>query len=362
MSSSPVSPKGPIEAIQSEGLAEALETDRFKKFLDHMPFAVAVSELLPHEHVTYANLEFERLSGRKVAELEGSRWDELKAVTTMANEHGALSDAILNGEDYLGSFRMEREEGVVIVDAWSNVIEDEAHRPIFRLVALAEAGKREGLDIEGYESRVREKDLLLRELQHRVKNNLQLIMALIRHENRSIPDDAAAEAFERLAGRVGALALLYRSLADDGAADSVDLGAYLSQIASGVMQAHALEGVRLDLQVDSWPVSINVAMPAGLIVNEVMTNALKHAFNGRDGGKIVLRGLVNDDGCRVSIADDGNGLPEGVTWPSTGRLGSLLVQSLQQNAGARVNVESTPNEGLCVTIHFNRADAAPEAS
>ena len=74
--------------------------------------------------------------------------------------------------------------------------------------------------------------------------------------------------------------------------DEIDLGVYLSQIASAVMRSHAVEGIRLDLKVDTYPVSVNVAMPTGLVVNELLTNALKHAFAGRDGGTITLHSLV----------------------------------------------------------------------
>jgi two-component sensor histidine kinase len=79
---------------------------------------------------------------------------------------------------------------------------------------------------------------LLRELQHRVKNNLQMITALIRLEARTLPDDnATTEAFDRLAGRIEALAVLYRALAEEGAAESIDLGIYLSEVASAVMRS-----------------------------------------------------------------------------------------------------------------------------
>jgi two-component sensor histidine kinase len=96
-----------------------------------------------------------------------------------------------------------------------------------------------------------------------VKNNLQMVTALIRLEARNVPDDAEGERFDRLAGRVESLALLYSALEAEAQGTEVDLGIYLSQIASAVMRAHAVEGIRLDLQVDTWPVSINVAMPDG---------------------------------------------------------------------------------------------------
>ena len=102
-------------------------------------------------------------------------------------------------------------------------------------------------------------------------------------------------------------------------------------------------------------------MPTGLVVNELMTNALKYAFAGRDGGTIKVTALVDDTGCRVVIADDGIGLPEGASWPEPGRLGAVIAQSLQQNAKARFEVHSAPDEGVRVEIVFAKAEAAPEA-
>ncbi|MCE3291016.1 MAG: histidine kinase [Caulobacter sp.] len=153
------------------------------------------------------------------------------------------------------------------------------------------------------------------------------------------------------------MGLLYRLLAGEDAKETVDLGSYLSGIASSVMQAHAVEGIHLNLQVDAWPVSVNVAMPAGLVVNELLTNALKHAFEGRDGGTITLKCLVDEGGCRVVVADDGVGLAEGVVWPRPGKLSNLIVQSLRQNAKARVEVETAPGQGMRVTAWFTRENA-----
>lgn len=350
------------EILDTPHLADALESDRFKQFLDHIPIAVAVAELHPSECITYANLEFERLTGQPAAELQGRPWDTLTAISTVAGDDGELSDAITDKDDYVGAFELVHQGERVVIDAWSNVIHDDEGRPMFRLVALASGGGRERADLGDLQMRLQEKDTLLLELQHRVKNNLQMVTALIRLEARNIPDDATGKRFDRLAGRIEALALLYRSLSKDELGETVDLGVYLSQIASAVMQAHAVEGIHLDLQVDTWPVSVNVAMPAGLVVNELLTNALKHAFTGRDGGTITLHSLVDETGCRVMISDDGVGLPEGTEWPKRGKLGALIVQSLRQNARARLEVESTPDQGMRVTIFFARASAGPEVA
>jgi two-component sensor histidine kinase len=129
-----------------------------------------------------------------------------------------------------------------------------------------------------------------------------------------------------------------------------------------MMQSHATEGIRLDLKVDAYPVSINVAMPTGLVVTELLMNALKHAFVGRDGGTITLHSLTDSHGCHVVIADDGVGLPEGFEWPKPGKLGALIVRSLRENAKADFRVVSTPGKGTRVTIVFTRAASAPDAA
>ena len=344
--------------LETANLAEALGSDRFKQFLDHVPVAVAVSELHPSETVTYANLEFERLTGQPVSDVEGKSWRALPGVSASPDDDRMLCDALREDEEYIGEFTIQQNVGSVNVDAWSNTIEDETGKPIFRLVALASVSGRAAAS-GAQANALQDKDLLLRELQHRVKNNLQMITALIRLEARNVSDDATGKRFDRLAGRIHALAVLYGALTQQNAG-AVDLGSYLGQIATSVMQAHGIEGIRLDMKLDSWPASVNVAMPAGLVVNELLTNSLKHAFVGRDGGAIKLHSLIDDSGCHIVISDDGVGLPEGAVWPKPGKLGAIIVQSLKQNTSAKVSVTSSLGKGMSVTISFARSSCSSE--
>ena len=363
--------------LETANLADALESDRFRQFLDHVPFAVAVAVLGRPERIVYANAEFERLTGLAVAAVDGASWDVLPAGARALDGDRRLAEAVEAGDDFLGTFVLPPAAGqgaapaadhhaaadpdaadpaAPPVDAWSNVIENDDGTPLFRLDALSEV-RRDAAAVEALARTASEKDVQLRELQHRVKNNLQMITALIRLEARNLPDGATGARFDRLAGRIEALAILYRAL-DGAAGGTVDLGVYLTQIATAVIGAHAVEGIRLDLKVDTWPVSVNVAMPTGLVVNELLTNTLKHAFAGRDGGTITLRGLVDEAGCRVTVADDGLGLPEGAVWPAPGKLSALIVQSLRQNAKASVDFASEPGKGVKATIFFARENAA----
>ena len=345
-------------SIDSSDLAVALEKDQFRQFLDQIPIAVAVSVLEPSERVVYANLEFERLSGQLNTSVMGTGWQNLSGLSVGTAEPVTIGQAITDGKEYLGAFDMPHDGGAMMVDAWSSIIDDDQGKATFRLVALVAAAARTPSILEQLEERVREKDTQLQELQHRVRNNLQMITALIRVEARAVSDFSTGEGFDRLAGRVEALSLLYRALGETAGEGQVDLGVYLSEIASAVMRAHAVEGIHLDLQVDTWMVSIDVAMPTGLVVNELMTNSLKHAFHGRSGGSISLHSTTDGSGgCRILIVDDGVGLPDGYAWPKAGKLSALIVRSLLQNANAKMDVTSVPQKGMRVEIVFHSGDA-----
>jgi PAS domain S-box-containing protein len=337
------------ELLEASDLADALKDDRFKQLLDKMPIAILVATMKGRERIIYVNPAFERLTGQTKAGVEGMSWNALNGKGE--NDGRELSTAIMEGTDRIGSFKIARLGAEpALVDSYSNVIETDDGAPAFRLVALIDVSAYVHAEREQFEQSMRDKDILLLELQHRVKNNLQMITALIRLEARSSPE--GTEALNRIAGRIEALNILYQFLSAHGQSQEVDLGAYISQVAAAVMRTHAVEGIRLNLKADVYPVSVNIAMPTGLVVNELMTNALKHAFVGREGGTITLECLSGDTCWKVVVADDGIGLPPGAEWPERGNLGALIVQSLRENANAELKVDSSPGQGTRVTLLF----------
>jgi two-component sensor histidine kinase len=346
--------------LATPDLASALESEQFRHFLDQIPIAIIVAKMATPERVVYANPEFERVTGRAAAELAQRPWSVLSGRGESDGQPRELGAAIVEAADFVGTFKIERSgQDPAVVDAYSNVIQDDDGTPCYRLAALVDVGVH-GQEREELERALREKDTLLMEVQHRVKNNLQMITALMRIEARNARGRMDSAPFDRLAGRIESIQHLYALLADPGATDEIDLGVYLGKIATSVFASHAVEGVRLDLKLDAYPVSVNVAMPTGLVVNELLTNALKHAFTGRDGGTITLNSLSDGEGCRILVGDDGVGLPAGAVWPAPGRLGALIVQSLRENAKAKLGVQSSPGQGTRVTILFTRSASAPE--
>jgi len=349
--------------LATPDLADALESDQFRRFLDQVPIAIVVSEMKSPERIVYANPEFEKVSGLALTDIVAKPWRVLRGSGQGEGVQRELGVAVAEASDLIGTFKIDREgQDPILVDAYSNIIENDDSTPCYRLAALVEVGAHVQGRTEELEKQLRDKDVLLLEIQHRVKNNLQMITALLRIEARNARGRIDTAPFDRLAGRIQAIQVLYSHLSDHGKTGEIDLGVYLGEIASSVFRSHAVEGVRLDLKVDAYPVSVNAAMPTGLVVNELLTNALKHAFVGREGGTVTLHSLSDGNGCRITIADDGVGLPDGVEWPKRGKLSALIVQSLRENAKARLEATSSPGKGVRVTIGFTRTAAAPEGT
>jgi PAS domain S-box-containing protein len=344
------------DLFDSEELTKAVETEEFRIFLDHIPIAIAISKLMRgDQRIIYVNKAYEALTGETCPEVRGRGWSILDSFRLEDEPHLTFSESIRKGDDYLGTF-LRTEPKLTLVEAFTGVVENEDTAKAYRIVALINVTARERAQREEFARQIRDKDVMLKEIQHRVKNNLQLVAALIRLEARSERKGDKVN-LDRLAGRIEALQLLYQAMSPEAWGDDIELGHYVSQIASAVMATYGVEGIRLDLKIDTIPASINVAMPVGLIVNELMINAFKYAFNGRGTGVITLECLQqNDAQCRILVADDGVGLPEGTSWPVVGKIGALVLQILRENTETDVNVESGSGKGTRVTIKF-----APQA-
>jgi PAS domain S-box-containing protein len=343
------------DLFDSAELSKAIETEEFKQFLDCIPIAIVVSKIFRgDQRICYANKAFETLIGQDMNDCRGRGWSILAGFRDENDSNATLDLAVLKSEEeFLGTFRAERPRPLV-VEAFSGLIQNEDGTENYRIAALIDITDRARAEREEYARQIRDKDILLRELQHRVKNNLQLIVALIRLEARNERRGETVN-LQTLAGRIESLHLLYQTLSNDGAGDEIDLGHYLSQIAAAVMNTCAVEGIRLEQKMEYAPVSVNTALSVGLVVNEILTNSFKHAFDGREQGVITIECLRRSDNrYRVVVADDGVGLPEGICWPVPGKIGALIVQTLKENAKTDFNVQSAPGRGVRVTMNVDR--------
>lgn len=350
--------KAPDETKQAESLlaspelARAFENDEFRQILDHIPIALLVAQLRDgKQRIVYANASFVELSGRPVAQIVGTELAALDYFIAEGDASRTLGHAIAEGDDFLGVFWTQLDERRVVAEAHASTIECGGDVENYSIAALVDISQRDLAAREESNKTAADKDMLMRELQHRVRNNLQLVIALIRIESRQFRRGEPVD-FDRLAHRVEALSLLYSALAPEGTETHLDLTHYISQIAGAVMQSNGPDGVRLELKLESCVVPVNMALSVGLVVNELITNAFKYAFAGRDGGKIIIRCVRKDEECIVSVEDDGVGLPEGATWPVQGKIGDLMVRSLRENTKGEFAVETTAGNGVTAIMRF----------
>jgi PAS domain S-box-containing protein len=203
-----------------------------------------------------------------------------------------------------------------------------------------------------------EKEILLKEIHHRVKNNMQVISSLVDLQADEVKDDAVRGIFQDIIYRVRSMAMVHEKLYQSADLSRVDFGDYAQSLLQYLWRAQgaANGGFQLDLELESILMPVNAAVPCGLILNELFSNALKHAFRGREGGRVTVR--LREDGAgraRLDVCDDGVGFPAGFDWRSAPSLGLRLVQMLARQLNAAVELESANGTTFTITFEVHQS-------
>jgi PAS domain S-box-containing protein len=199
-----------------------------------------------------------------------------------------------------------------------------------------------------------EKEILLREVHHRVKNNLQVVSSLLNLQARATKDEEIVKAFEESQNRVQSMALIHEQLYESHELANLDFPEYIHRLASRLFRTYQVRAdrVKLETEISDVRMGVDLAVPCGLILNELISNSLKYAFPGSREGSIVIRAEGMQDGSALlTIADDGVGLPPDIGFWSTKTLGLRLVRSLVRQLDGEIDVVGPP--GAEYRIRFN---------
>lgn len=177
---------------------------------------------------------------------------------------------------------------------------------------------------------LREKEVLLREIHHRVKNNLQIISSLLYLQSQKIKDPGLLELFHESRNRVASMALIHEQLYQSNDLAQVDFSTYTSALANSLFHSYGTDRSRiaLDIGMDAHTLDINTAIPCGLIMNEVISNALKYAFPGGREGTITVKMRREGEKYHLDVIDDGVGMPPHGQGFRKGSLGMQLIDRL----------------------------------
>jgi two-component sensor histidine kinase len=235
-------------------------------------------------------------------------------------------------------FALRKDGSEFPVEIGLNPIEtDDGPMVLSSVVDISERKHRE----ESLKAALKEKDLLLSEIHHRVKNNLQVIQSLLALQAERVTDAAATQLLVESQNRIKAMSLIHQMLYESQDFGRVDFGEFVGALAPELMSSYGAHPARVSLAIDSTTIAlpIDVAIPCGLIVNELVSNALKHAFPGDRRGEIRID-LTNDsaDQAQLSVSDNGIGLPDEVELAKRETLGLQLVTLLAEQMGGGVSI------------------------
>lgn len=200
-----------------------------------------------------------------------------------------------------------------------------------------------------------EKELILKEVHHRIKNNMGAVGGLLALQASSARDGSVAAALEDAGGRVRSMMLLYEKLYQSAGFNEISLSAYLPELVEEILANFPNRGsVQVSAEVEDVELDAGKASVLGIITNEILTNIMKYAFAGKPGGSIEVRASFDRarDRVAMSIRDDGNGMPESVGFGKSPGFGLTLVGMLTEQLGGDIRIER--ERGTRIVLEFVR--------
>lgn len=202
-----------------------------------------------------------------------------------------------------------------------------------------------------------EKEMLLKEIHHRVKNNLMVISSLLNLQSRYIKDKETLSIFKESQNRAKSMALIHERLYRSTDLKRIDFGEYIQSLATDLFRTYVADPslIKLNMNVESIMLDINTAIPLGLIVNELISNSMKHAFPAKKKGEINIE-FYKDKGnvFNLTVNDDGIGFPEDLDFRNTKSLGMQLVNNLTQQINGEIELDRT--DGTTFNITFTEIE------
>ncbi|MBR9844766.1 MAG: tetratricopeptide repeat protein [Algicola sp.] len=203
------------------------------------------------------------------------------------------------------------------------------------------------------ENALDDKNVLLKEIHHRVKNNLQVISSLLSLQQRQITDKKASQAIQEGRNRVKAMALIHQNLYQDTNLISVKTDDYIQKLANSLIKNYRVndKDIQLNLNIEPVKLDIDTIIPLGLVINELISNALKYAFKGHNSGTISINLMEVKNHLNLTITDNGIGLPNDFSIEDSSSLGFKLIKAFSDKIEATLNIDSS-EKGTSISIQI----------
>ncbi|MCF7923321.1 MAG: PAS domain S-box protein [Candidatus Marinimicrobia bacterium] len=264
--------------------------------------------------------------------------------------------AIARGESAFQSapYRLKRKDGTYIwVSDYSTIHRDEDGKPLY-LSGLVWDISSNIQTLNKLKTALKDQEFLLREIHHRVKNNMQVIISLLNIQAEYAKDDHLSEIFKATQNRIRSMALIHDKLFRSKQMSAIDFGNYISSLVLELKNVYGIDAQRIHIheEIEAIKLDITKAIPCGLIVNELVTNCMKHAFpDKREGNIWLFAGLMSENMVKIEIRDDGIGLSKDIVFEEAQSMGLRIVRILTEQLGGDLEINNA--NGTHFTLMFN---------
>ena len=319
--------------------------------LINFPFAMVLAD--PHQEdcpIVYVNDHFTEMTGYTQAQSIGRNCRFLQGKETRPEARAAIRNAVARQDSATVDILNYRADGTPFPNRLMlTPLTDDEGKIAYYLGVQSDTSDNASLTAEARELRER-----LRELQHRVKNHLAMILSMIRLEARGKPPE---EVVQLLTRRVQALATLYDVFSEerDGSGGTVPVGAYLTKVVNALHDLDGRPKIRMNIDMDDLQGDMDIAARLGLYLSEVVTNAMRHGLEDREEGEVRVCLTHGSEIAELTVFDSGRGMGTAV-WPGTTSVGSRIVSDLTTRLDGEIIVESD-GTGTRITLRFKASEA-----
>jgi PAS domain S-box-containing protein len=325
---------------------------RFRMMADTAPVMVWMAG--PDTHITFINKRWLEFTGRTVQEEIGDNWftgihhDDLDRCRT------SYLEAFKSEQPFFLEYRLRRHDGEYrwIMDTGVPLF-DESGRFCGYIGTCMDLTERKDME-DQLRRMLKEKESLLREVHHRVKNNLQVISSLLNLQSASIKDPLVNQLFRECQVRITSIALLHETLHRSSDLSRIKMGDYIRTLTGHLFRSYGVDPniIVLELNVDDVEFDIDTGLTCGLIIDELVSNCLKHAFVDDGGGKVHIDLLDHMDGTfTLCVSDDGVGIPKDGVLNNPDSLGLELVSLLAEKLDGSTELKSGAGTEWQIRFH-----------
>ncbi|WP_420628844.1 sensor histidine kinase [Candidatus Leptofilum sp.] len=339
-----------LHAQELKKQQEILQTSetRYRAVVEGNPDMIC--RYLPDTTLTFANEAYCQHAGQTRDDLIGTQFLQFVSLEAREAIREQVEAIVKSGQSFSYERQVTAPNGEVRWQYWSD-------RPIVnesgQLLELQSIGR----DItvrkraeEQIKASLQEKEVLLKEIHHRVKNNLQVISSLLDLQAGYVSNEQVQGMFQDSRSRVRSMALVHEQLYQAADLARIDMADYIQQLTGFLFRSYGqqINPVDWQLDIDHVFLSVETAVPLGLIINELVSNALKHAFVDGRSGQIRMRLWTEDDQLYLTIRDDGIGFPDDVDFRQSPSLGLTIIMTLVNQLQGQI--ELSTQDGTCFEL------------